>query len=225
MMQDLFNRMADNYDQMVIDADNLNQFPFAGYQKNINFIATAIEDDSRLGKSRVLDLGIGTGILEAKIKPEKIELTGIDISDKMLEITQLKLPSARLFCHDFRTGLPTEIKNDKFDIIIATYSMHHLDLDEWLNYIHFLSHHLTVFGKIYIGDIFFVNEGEKRACRQANIDSWDDSEYYHVFEAIVSRITEHLAISFVKLSFCAGVIIVENYHECTLHPDELLIKY
>ncbi|MFA5697992.1 MAG: hypothetical protein WC888_06200, partial [Candidatus Izemoplasmatales bacterium] len=69
------------------------------------------------------------------------------------------------------------------------------------------------------------NEGEKRACQTENIESWDEAEYYHVFETIVSRIANHLAISFVKLAFCAGVIIVENYHECTLHPDELLIKY
>lgn len=224
-MRELFNRMADGYDQMVIDIDNLNQFPFAGYQKVIDFIASDIENDSRLGKCRVLDLGIGTGTLEARIKPEKLELTGIDISDKMLEIAQLKLPTARLFCHDFRKGLPEDIKNDKYDIIIATYALHHLDFIEWLDYIHYLSHHLTVFGKIYIGDILFVNEGEKRACQTENIESWDEAEYYHVFETIVSRIANHLAISFVKLAFCAGVIIVENYHECTLHPDELLIKY
>jgi putative AdoMet-dependent methyltransferase len=225
MYKDLFDRLASTYDQDIAEADTHGEFPFAGYQMILDFIASDIENEPRFGKSRILDLGIGTGNLEAKIKPEKIEVTGIDASAKMLEIAQLKLPSARLFCADFQNGFPEEIKNDKFDIIVSTFAMHHLDLNEWLEFVHYLSHHLTVFGKIYIGDILFVNESEKRICHAENSVSWDETEFYHVYEEIVARMCEHLATSFVKVSFCAGIIIVENYHECTLHKPELLIKY
>jgi putative AdoMet-dependent methyltransferase len=225
MWKEVFDKFAETYDQDVLDADNQNQFPYAGYQKILDFIASDIDKDSHMGKLRILDLGIGTGTLEAKVKPEKVDITGIDLSEKMLEVAQLKLHAARLFCADFRKGLPEEIRNDKFDIIVATYAMHHLGFEEWMEYVHYLSHHLTVFGKIYIGDILFVNENEKRLCRTQNLDSWDDDEHYHVYEAIVAKICDHLAASFLKISFCAGVIILENYHECTLQPDELLVKY
>jgi len=225
MYKDLFDRLAPTYDADIIEADIRGEFPFAGYQKILDFIASDIEKEPRFGKSRILDLGIGTGNLEAKIKPEKIEVTGVDASAKMLEIAQFKLPSARLFCGDFQVGLPEEIKNDKFDIIVSTFAMHHLDLDEWLEYVHYLSHHLTVFGKIYIGDILFVNESEKRNCHAEHPESWDETEYYQVYEEVIARICEHLATSFVKVSYCTGIIIIENYHECTLHNHELLVKY
>jgi putative AdoMet-dependent methyltransferase len=225
MNNELYDRLAANYDQEMMDADNRQEFPFVGYQKVLDFIATAIEEDRHLGKCRILDIGIGTGTVETKIKPEKIEVTGVDHSVKMLEIAQLKMPQGAYFCHDFRKGLPEEIKNDKFDAIIATYALHHLNLDEWLEYVHYLSQHLTVFGKIYIGDIFFLNENEKRHCAVQTAEAWDDSEYYHVYETILAHICDHLALSFVKISFCAGIIIVENYHECTLHHDEVLVKY
>jgi putative AdoMet-dependent methyltransferase len=220
----LFDRLADNYDQDILDSDNLNLFPFAGYQKIMDFIAADIEIQSHLGLCRILDLGIGTGNLESKIKPNRIELTGVDFSEKMLEVAQLKLHDARLFCADFLQGLPEEIQNEKFDIIVSTYAMHHLEFPAWVDYLTYLSQHLTVFGKIYIGDILFLNETEKRICHDQNAETWDSDEHYHVYEEIATHICEHLAVSFVKVSYCAGIIILENYHECSLHADERKIS-
>ena len=223
MLKTLFDRLAETYDQDIIDSDNRDLFPFAGYQKIMDFIASDIEKQSHLGRCRILDLGIGTGNLEAKIKPERIELTGVDLSEKMLEVAQLKLPGATLYCADFLQGLPPEIQNDKFDFILSTYALHHLDFPAWMEYITYLSQHLTVFGKIYIGDILFLTESEKRACQIEHTREWDEDEYYHVYEQIASQICEHLAASFVKVSFCGGIVILENYHECTLHHPEMKI--
>jgi len=225
MIKELFDRLAKTYDQDVADSDERNLFPFAGYSKVLDFIASDIDRSADLGKTRVLDLGIGTGNLETRIKPEKIELTGVDASEKMLEVAQLKLPLARFFCQDFASGLPEELKNDKFDVIVATYSFHHFSLDHWLEYVHELSHHLTVFGRIYLGDVLFLNQTERQYCKDRFADSWDESEHYHVYEDILRRISDHLAVSFVRISFCAGIVILENYHECTLQTDRVLIKY
>lgn len=225
MSKQFYDRLSDTYDQEVMDSDNRNEFPYSGYQKVLHFIASSIEEDPHLGKCRVLDLGIGSGTLEAEIKPEKFDLTGIDYSEKMLEIARLKMPNGVYICHDFRKGLPEEIRNDKFDVIIASYAFHEFNETDWIEYVHSLSYHLTVFGKIFIGDFFFLNEKEKRECKAMHRDGWDDLIHYHVYEWIQSHMCTHLATSFVKLSYCAGVIIVEKYHECTLQNDHVLVKY
>ena len=214
--RELFDAMASGYDQEVLEQDEKGRFPFAGYDRVLDFIASEIENDPRLGTIRILDLGIGTGNLESRIKPGKIAVVGVDISPKMVEIAQLKLPDARLIVADYRWGLPEELLRDQFDIIVSTYSLHHLPLDEWIEYIHYLSQRLTVFGKIFIGDILFANAPEKARCRQEHIEDWDedDHDHYHVFEDLRRRVCDHLAVSFLKLSYCAGVLILENYHEC-----------
>lgn len=214
--KEMFDEMAKQYDQEIPEQDAKDAFPFAGYDRVLDFIASEIENDPRLGKVRLLDLGIGTGNLEARIKPDKFDLTAIDLSEKMLEIAQLKLPNARFFCEDYRLGFPDEIRNDKFDIIVSTYSMHHLDFEEWIEYVHYLSQHLTVFGKIFIGDILFLNHPEKQRCKNAHPEEWDEDEHdhYHVYDDILAHVCDHLALSFLKLSYCAGVLVLENYHEC-----------
>jgi len=212
----LFDEMAKKYDQDVADGDAKNAFPFAGYDRVMDFIASEIDHDPHLGKVRILDLGIGTGNLESRIKPEKFDLTAVDLSEKMLEIAQMKLPNARYFCEDFRNGLPEDIKNDKFDLIISTYAMHHLDFQEWIEYVHYLSQHLTVFGKIFIGDILFMTSQEKTLCKNDHAREWDEDghDHYHVYEDLLAHVCDHLSVSFLKVSYCAGVIILENYHEC-----------
>jgi putative AdoMet-dependent methyltransferase len=217
--RELFDAMAPGYDQEVAECDEKGRFPYAGYDRVLDFIASEIEHDPHVGTIRILDLGIGTGNLESRIKPGKISVVGVDLSPKMLEIAQLKLPEARLILGDYRWGLPEELLTDKFDLIVSTYSFHHLSFDEWIELVHYLSQRLTVFGKIFIGDILFANAAEKAHCRTDHAEDWDEDEqdHYHVFEDLRRRVCDHLAVSFLKLSYCAGVVIVENYHECLEH--------
>ncbi|MDP3130190.1 MAG: methyltransferase domain-containing protein, partial [Bacillota bacterium] len=125
MIQELFDRLAASYDQGVIESDKENAFPFAGYQKTLDFIADEIAGKARLGRVRLLDLGIGTGLLETRIAPETIELTGVDLSEKMLEICRLRHPDASLHQADFLRGIPSR-EDIKWDVIVSTYAMHHL---------------------------------------------------------------------------------------------------
>ena len=222
----MFEDWAESFDQEVAENDRKGGFPFAGYAKVLNFIAAEIAASPRPGKIRVLDLGIGTGTLESAIPPEKIEVSGIDASEKMLEICRLKLPEANLFEGDFRLGIPEELKTVEFDAIVATYSLHHLDFDEWIEHVHYLSHHLAPFGKIYVGDILFANREEKALCRARFPQEWDEdgTDHYHVVEDLLGKMEDHLAASFLKLSFCAGVLIVENFRECRCFYEEKVRK-
>ena len=225
MLKELFNRLSSTYDQDVIACDNQNQFPFAGYQKILDFIASDINVRRDFSTVSVLDLGIGTGILASKLKPERLTIYGIDQSEGMLEIATLKHPNAKLFLKDFRQGLPQEIAFQTFDYIVSTYAMHHIPDVEFSNYLEYLIDHLNPFGKIYIGDVLFLNYREKESCRQSNLKNWDESEFYHVYEQVIAHLKKQLSVSFMKMSFCSGILIIEKYHERSLHSSEVLVKY
>lgn len=225
MLKDLFNRLSTTYDQDVIDCDNRGLFPFAGYQKVIDYIAETINTRRDTSTVSLLDLGIGTGYLSNKLYPERLSICGIDQSEKMLEIASLKVPNANLYLFDFRVGLPEEIRYQKFDFIVSTYAMHHLEENEFVEYLSFLIERLNPFGKIIIGDVLFQNHREKEATRLANLKTWDDMEHYHVFDQILEKFKKNLSINFMKMSFCSGIIIIEKYHERTLQNCDVLVKY
>lgn len=225
MLKELFDKLSKTYDQDVIDCDNRGLFPFAGYQKLTDFIAEFINTRTDNGPIKILDIGIGTGYLPSKLYPERLKIYGIDISERMLELSSLRLPDADLYLYDFRLGLPNQLQYEKFDYIISTYAMHHIDDDLFIDYIHFLLNRLNPFGKIIIGDIMFLKRSERDAIRLSNLEVWDEHEYYHVFDDVVNRINKNISLNFYKMSFCAGIIMIENYHEHTLQDRELLVKY
>jgi putative AdoMet-dependent methyltransferase len=225
MFKDLYDRMSLTYDADVIDCDDQNRFPFAGYQKTLNLIAEDINRRRDFSSITVLDLGIGTGILASKLFPERMTLFGIDSSKAMLEIASLKLPSGKFYLHDFRAGLPQELSNERFDYIVSTYVMHRLTSEEFINYLDYLIEKLNPFGRIYIGDIMFLNARERENCRLGNLEDWDETAFYHDFDNIVNKLKKKISMNYLKMSFCAGILILENYHEHTLQNCESLVKY
>ena len=93
-----FDLWADGYDRSVNISDEDNSYPFAGYKK----VLAGIYDAIRKGQGkRVLDIGFGTGVLAGKLYENGYDITGIDFSERMIQIAQEKMPSARLIQHDF----------------------------------------------------------------------------------------------------------------------------
>ncbi|MCH7597683.1 class I SAM-dependent methyltransferase [Patescibacteria group bacterium] len=70
------------------------------------------------GCCKVLDLGIGTGQSSEALYQAGCEITGVDVSQKMIDITQSKFPEWRLYKADIDKEFPT-LPNNSFDIIIA----------------------------------------------------------------------------------------------------------
>jgi putative AdoMet-dependent methyltransferase len=225
MWKAIFDRIADDYDQQVQEADQRNLFPFAGYDEVLTTIARYILSNKLESTLKILDLGIGTASLYRKLPPERIRLFGSDISEKMLERARLLVPSARLEVHDFTGGIPGPFMKEKFDFIVSTYAFHHLDLAHLIKMIDHLLQHLEPMGKILIGDVLFQNKSEREDCRESCLDLWDDNEHYHLFSELIEFLDGRLAISFLKISFCAGIIVIENYHETTLQRENNLLKY
>ena len=225
MWKTVFDRLADDYDQIVQETDQANRFPFAGYDEVLNTVAEYIHNSSIEPTVKVLDLGIGTASLYRKLPPERIRLFGCDISEKMIERAKLLVPYAELEVHDFGNGIPEKYRKQKFDFIVSTYAFHHLDTKQFIGMIDHLLPQLEPLGRILIGDVLFQDEIERDRCHERYPEDWDLDEHYHLFSELIELLDGRLAISFLKISFCAGLLVIDNYHETALQREDNLVKY
>lgn len=76
-----------------------------------------------LNGKKVLDLACGTGRIVPKLLDKKAQVTGIDLSEKMLEIARKKSSKA-VFIQGDMEKLP--FVEESFDIVIAAFAIVHL---------------------------------------------------------------------------------------------------
>ena len=73
-----------------------------------------------LGK-RVLDVPCGVGRVSSYLVSQKFEVTGVDISDRMLEIAKKNVPNAKFIKGDMRK-LSEILGNEKYDIVVNLFN-------------------------------------------------------------------------------------------------------
>lgn len=196
-----FDLWADGYDISVGLSDEENTYPFAGYRQVLNRIyQQVLKEESPC----VLDIGFGTGTLTAKLYEQGCHIWGLDFSERMIELAKAKMPEAVLVQGDFSKGLPDCLKEQKYDAIVATYSLHHLEDGEKAEFLKELLPLLKENGRIYIGDVAFKTRTELEKCREASGEEWDDEEIYFVYNELEKAFPGQM--SFEKISHCAGVI-------------------
>ena len=200
-----FDIWANKYDQSVKVSEDQSLYPFAGYKKVINTIFNEIMQKKH---ALVLDIGIGTAVLSHRLYDNGHSIDGLDFSAKMIEIAQAKMPKANVLECDFSAGLPKEIKEKKYDFIVSTYALHHLNDDEKLTFIKELLPLITDNGKIFIGDIAFQNRGNLENCRKESITYWDDDEFYFVYDEFVVMLQTICTCEFHPISHCGGILIL-----------------
>lgn len=194
-----FDLWADGYDKTVGLSDEDGTYPFAGYRALLNTIYNRVLG----GGKTVLDIGFGTGTLTTKLYEQGCTIYGQDFSVRMIELAHMKMPEARLYQGDFVQGLVPALLEQKYDAIIATYSLHHLTDAQKIEFLQNLLPLLNEGGCIYIGDVAFETRTAMDTARIAAGDDWDDDEIYFVFDemkAVFPRMT------FEKKSFCAGLL-------------------
>lgn len=199
-----FDLWADGYDESVGLSDEHNTYPFAGYKRLLNRIYNIVLQKER---PAVLDLGFGTAVLTSRLYQAGCAVYGQDFSPRMLEIAQGKMPEAVLVEGDLADGLAAPLKERKYDFIIATYSLHHLDLAGKARLIRELREHLNEGGQILIGDVAFQTREALEACRRAAGDDWDADEIYFVFEEMRAEFPD---MRFEALPPCAGLLTLAN---------------
>lgn len=109
-----FDRNMNEYVEIVDYYDNLltsGYYDFDTLGKNLH--------DLLENKKKILDIGIGTGLLAEKmLQLGDYEITGVDFSSAMLKIAEERLSDSdvKLICEDILTFQT----NDKFDAIISS---------------------------------------------------------------------------------------------------------
>lgn len=199
-----FDLWADGYDRSVQVSDEQSSYPFAGYKRILGTIYTALREmDARC----VLDIGFGTGILTGRLYRDGCRITGIDFSERMIQIAREKMPDAVLIQHDFSTGLPLRLQGEIFDAIICTYAIHHLPDPQKAPFLAQLQEHLAPGGRIYLGDVAFPSRNDLNACRKTSGSEWDDEEFYLVADEILPLFP---GARFEPISFCSGILTLPH---------------
>lgn len=198
-----FDLWANDYDKSVGLSDEADTYPFAGYKKILGEIYNRVLISPA---KRVLDIGFGTGTLTAKLYECGCEIYGQDFSEKMIALAQEKMPNAKLFQQDFSSGLAEPLTRQKYDAIIATYSLHHLTDSEKVAFLSTLQTLLEKGGCIYIGDVAFETRADLQQCKAETGELWDDDEIYFVYDELKAQLP---ALRFEQMSGCAALLSLE----------------
>lgn len=198
-----FDLWANDYDKCVNISFDENTYPFAGYKKVLGDIYETI---MKVPNAKVLDIGFGTATLTTKLYEAGCEIYGQDFSSNMIEIALKKMPNASLYKYDFTIGLAPELKNQKFDFIVATYSLHHIKDNQKATFLKNLQNLLNENGMILIGDVAFETRAHLEQCKKESGDDWDNDEQYLVFDELKAELP---SLSFNKISYCAGIFTLK----------------
>lgn len=196
-----FDAWAKDYDGDVRSTDADGAYPFAGYSRVVETICSQVY---ALPGWRVLDVGFGTGEIASRLYERGYQVYGQDFSPEMLRAAQARMPQAELYQGDFTQGLHRELTCRRYDAIIATYALHHMQPAAQTAFIRTLLNLLEEGGMLLIGDVAFATRAERDACRRRFAQDWDDEEAYFVYEDLLRDFPGQ--VGFRALSFCAGVL-------------------
>lgn len=143
-----FDKWAGEYDAST--KRHSEGYPFEGYYNVLSYVHSLIKKSK---ETKILDIEVGTGLLTDELYKKGGQIYGIDFSGKMLELAKQKMPKGKFYCYDFKHGLPKDLDGIKFDYIVSSYVIHHLDDEEKVNFILKLKGILKENGKIIIAEI------------------------------------------------------------------------
>ncbi|HOP07323.1 MAG TPA: methyltransferase domain-containing protein [candidate division Zixibacteria bacterium] len=201
-----FEKWAGNYDESL--ARCLDSFPFRGYYDVLAEVVARVEPEQGM---KVMDVGIGTGLLSEELARRGCVVYGVDFSTRMLEKAQARVSSGRFDAVDVTRDHFGKFNDQRFDRIVSSYFLHHLDLDRQMIFIQrTLRDNLNPGGRIIIADIGFANEKDFEAGQTKYEAEWDDDEFYLCGESIVGRLRrEGIAARYAQVSDCAGILVCE----------------
>lgn len=199
-----FDVWADGYDESVRLADESDAYPFAGYAAILKEIYGRV---CASGAKAVLDIGFGTGTLAGQLYQQGCDVFGQDFSSRMIQLAQGKMPRAKLYQGDFSLGLVQELKQQRYDAIIATYALHHLTDEQKVAFLQELLPLLQDNGCIYVGDVAFATRAQLEQCKAQAGDDWDASEIYFVYDELKQAFPQ---LRFEPVSHCAGLLTLKK---------------
>ena len=110
--------------------------------------------------NEVLDLGIGQGRNSIPLVNQGFNVTGVDYSQKCLEICKNNCPKLNLVQSDIRKF---KIEKNKFDLIMSRCVLHFFHKDDCYEIIKNIKENLKADGIVYI-HVFSTEEKKKKKC-------------------------------------------------------------
>lgn len=227
MVKMYYDNIANDYERMIKSEDERNQFPYDGYNHILRTVAeemmTVASDNDSI--KLILDAGIGTGYLYEFYPTNQCEITGIDLSPKMLDLARERVPEGNFLEADINDGFPDCITDKQYDVIVSTYMCEHINHTHLMRFMERALALLKPFGKLLIAGPIFYDFTTKKSFQRKHYKEPGLSLYFHVYESIVSDAPNHLSFSFMQIKPHAGVIMVQKSYEYALQMEESLIEY
>lgn len=144
-------------------------------------------------QSSILDLGCGTGEPIAKFFIEKgFKVTGVDGSQKMIELCKKRFPSERWIVSDMR-----DIHlQQRFDAILAWHSFFHLDCDSQRNIFKIFESHIKPCGILAFtsgeeeGEVWSENGGQQLYHASLSTKEYNSLLYDSSFKVLVHKVRD-----------------------------------
>ncbi|WP_026477810.1 class I SAM-dependent DNA methyltransferase [Alkaliphilus transvaalensis] len=196
-----FDQWAGKYDDDIAKAKG---YPFEGYYQVLAYVHSKVEKPQ---DKKVLDIGIGTGLLTEELYKKGATIYGVDFSPKMIEEASTKMPNGKFYCCDITQGLCSELMEMKFNYIVSSYALHHLTDEEKIEFINRLKELILPGGKIILADVAFEKFIDRENCQKEVGEEWDSDEYYIVAESFIDMLKETgFKSRYTQISICGGVL-------------------
>ena len=207
MNKQLFNEWATTYNESIKKSENEKKYPFYGYSDIQKYI---FDNANTKENTRILEMGIGTGMMTKRLYELDHNITGVDFSSKMILEARKVMPLNSYIESDFIESLDI-LKDEKFDVIIFSYSIHHLKPINQKYVLDMLSNNLAKSGKIIIGDVITRTKKEMDSLADQNQRIWDNEEFYPTFDEYDNEVlNQHYLVEYKKMTYCSGIITLSK---------------
>ena len=187
MAKDLFNKMADVYQQKFMNVDK--------YADTLNMFCEAVKQDAK-----VLDAACGPGNVTRYLldKQPSWKILGIDIAEQMLALAKQNNPEAAFQIMDCRD---IGKLNERFDAVICAFGLPYLSKQDALQFINDSYAILNPGGVLYISTM--TDDYSKSGI---DVSSSGDELYIYYHEA------DYLTDELKRLNFEPLCVQVSEYH-------------
>ena len=164
----LFDGWAASYEQGLQNP----QGPLEGHAVSL---ATAAHMLDIPPNAAVLDIGVGTGAFAALLDTQQTRISGIDLSEGMLDQCRSLHPNYELTVGTF-TSVP--FPDQRFDVVVSSFCFHEVEPAERLKACREVYRVLKPGGNLCLLDIMFASQTAMDRARQTLADRWDPDEEY-----------------------------------------------
>lgn len=185
----LFDEWAESYDSDVLEASG----PLLGYAQSVDAMATALPIQ---GDVQMLDIGIGSGAIARRFTDRGAQITGVDISEKMLELCGKQNPGFELYLGTF-SNLP--LPDETYNFVVSGFAFHETLLPKRGVACGEMARVLKPGGYLCLLDIMFASVLAVDEARQLIAEKWDDDEDYAIVGELDTLLRQN---GFATLRWC-----------------------